>query len=88
MMLSIFVFIWMRGTLPRLRQDQLMNFAWKFILPLTLLDLFVTALWRFMGEGWLRWVVSTAILVAAYVLLGRAEMRKKHYGPRSYRYAE
>ena len=38
-MISIFVFIWMRGTLPRLRQDQLMNFAWKFCLPFTLLDL-------------------------------------------------
>ncbi len=34
LMLSIFVFIWMRGTLPRLRQDQLMNFAWKFVLPM------------------------------------------------------
>ena len=33
-MMSIVVFIWMRGTLPRLRQDQLMNFAWKFVLPL------------------------------------------------------
>ena len=31
---SICVFIWVRGTLPRLRQDQLMNFAWKFVLPL------------------------------------------------------
>jgi NADH-quinone oxidoreductase subunit H len=87
-LLSIFVFIWMRGTLPRLRQDQLMNFAWKFVLPFTLLVLFVTALWRFMGEGWPRWVVSTAILAAAYILMGRAEMRKKHFGPRSYRYAE
>src|ERR1017187_5544664 len=48
MMLSIGVFIWIRGTLPRLRQDQLMNFAWKFVLPFTLLDLFVAALWRFM----------------------------------------
>ena len=71
-LLSIFVFIWMRGTLPRLRQDQLMNFAWKFVLPFTLLDLLVTALWRFMGEGWARWVVCTAILVAAYVM-GRVE---------------
>jgi NADH-quinone oxidoreductase subunit H len=87
-MVFIFVFIWMRGTLPRLRQDQLMNFAWKFVLPLTLLDLIVTALWRFMGEGWLRWVVSTIILVAAFFLLGRLEMRRKHIGPRSYRYAE
>ncbi len=55
-MLSMCVFIWIRGTLPRLRQDQLMNFAWKFVLPLTLLNLFVAGLWRFMGEGFLRWV--------------------------------
>jgi len=87
-MISIFVFIWMRGTLPRLRQDQLMNFAWKFVLPFTLLDLLVTALWRFMGEGWLRWVVSTVILAGAYVLMGRLAMYKEHFAPRKYRYAE
>ena len=87
-MLSIFVFIWMRGTLPRLRQDQLMNFAWKFVLPFTLLNLGVTALWRFMGEGWARWVVCSVILAGVYVLMGRAGMFKKRFGPRSYRYAE
>ena len=87
-MTAIFTFIWMRGTLPRLRQDQLMNFAWKFVLPFTLLNLLVTALWRFMGEGWLRWVVCTAILAGAYVLMGRVGLRSKHIGPRSYRYAE
>jgi NADH-quinone oxidoreductase subunit H len=87
-MCAIFILIWMRGTLPRLRQDQLMNFAWKFVLPYTLLDLMVTALWRFMGEGMLRWVVCTAILAGAYVLMGRVGMRSKHFGPRSYRYAE
>ena len=37
----------------------------------------VTALWRFMGEGWLRWVVCTAILAGAYVLMGRVGMRKQ-----------
>ncbi|HEX7728214.1 MAG TPA: NADH-quinone oxidoreductase subunit NuoH [Terracidiphilus sp.] len=88
MMMSIFVFIWMRGTLPRLRQDQLMNFAWKFVLPFTLLNLLVTGMWRFMGEGWLRWVVCSGILLAAYVLMARVGMRRKHFGPRSYRYAE
>jgi NADH-quinone oxidoreductase subunit H len=87
-MVFICVFIWVRGTLPRLRQDQLMNFAWKFVLPMTLLNLFVAALWRFIGEGWLRWVVCSAILIVAYVWAARAEMRRKHYGPRSYRYAE
>jgi len=84
----LIVYIWIRGTMPRVRQDQLMNFAWKFLLPFTLLDLLVTALWRFMGEGWLRWVVTTAILVAAWVLLGSVESRRRHFGPRRYRYAE
>jgi NADH-quinone oxidoreductase subunit H len=87
-MLSIVVLIWIRGTLPRLRQDQLMNFAWKFVLPMTLLNLVDVVIWRFLGEGWVRWVVCSAILALAYVLMGRAGMRSKHYGPRSYRYAE
>jgi len=88
LMLSIFVFIWMRGTLPRLRQDQLMNFAWKFVLPICLLNLLVAALWRFLGAGWPRWVVCSAILMAAYVGLGLLEMHRGKIGPRSYRYAE
>jgi NADH-quinone oxidoreductase subunit H len=87
-MLAIVVLIWVRGTLPRLRQDQLMNFAWKFVLPMTLLNLIVAAFWRFMGEGWLRWILCSGILVAAYVVAAQAEMRRRHFGPRSYRYAE
>ena len=39
----VFTFVWMRGTLPRVRIDQLMNFAWKWLLPASLLNLFVTA---------------------------------------------
>ena len=87
-MCFIFVFIWMRGTLPRLRQDQLMNFAWKFVLPFTLADLVVTGIWRFMGEGILRWIVCSAILFAAYLILARTGMVRKPFSPRSYRYAE
>ncbi len=87
-MAGILVLIWVRGTLPRLRQDQLMNFAWKFVIPMTLLNLVVAAMWHFMGEGLARWVVCSAILLLAYIVLGRSSMRRQNFGPRSYRYAE
>jgi NADH-quinone oxidoreductase subunit H len=88
LMVAMCLFIWIRGTMPRLRQDQLMNFAWKFVIPMTLVNLFVAALWRFIGPGWARWVVCWAILIGVYALMGQTIMRKRHLGPRSYRYAE
>jgi NADH-quinone oxidoreductase subunit H len=87
-MLWICFFIWVRGTMPRLRQDQLMNFAWKFVLPMTLLNLLVAAEWRFVADLWLRWTAGMVIVVGAYVLMGRVGMRREHLGPRKYRYAE
>jgi NADH-quinone oxidoreductase subunit H len=38
----LFVFIWIRGTLPRFRYDQLMGFTWKFLFPAAMLNLLVT----------------------------------------------
>lgn len=40
----IFVYIWIRGTLPRFRYDQLMAFGWKFLLPLSIANIVVTSL--------------------------------------------
>jgi NADH-quinone oxidoreductase subunit H len=40
----MFIYIWVRGTLPRFRYDQLMAFGWKFLLPLAIANILVTAL--------------------------------------------
>ena len=44
MSIFIFLFIWIRATLPRLRYDQLMSFGWKILLPLATLNALVTAI--------------------------------------------
>jgi len=40
----LFVYVWVRGTLPRLRYDQLMGFGWKLLLPLSILNVVITSL--------------------------------------------
>ena len=84
----IALFIWVRGTLPRLRMDQLMNFAWKFMLPMSLINIFATGVWRFMPPGAVRWVVCFAFVFGSYMALGRALFENKHLAKRRYRYAE
>ncbi len=42
---GLFFFIWLRGTVPRFRYDQLMNFGWKVLLPLATLNILATAAW-------------------------------------------
>ena len=39
----LFIYVWMRGTLPRLRYDQLMNFGWKLLLPVSIANVIITA---------------------------------------------
>jgi NADH-quinone oxidoreductase subunit H len=47
----LFVFIWVRGTLPRFRYDQLMKFAWTFVFPVAMLNLLLTALFVALFPG-------------------------------------
>jgi len=89
----IALFIWVRGTVPRLRMDQLMKFAWKFLVPLTLVNLVVVAFWHF-SSTWLfpgaivaRWLLGAGIIGGAYVTLGRA-LHTNQFPPRVYAYAD
>ncbi len=84
----IFGFIWIRGTLPRLRMDQLMNLAWEFILPMALLNMLVAGVWHFMPNGILRWLVCIAIIAIPSTLLARRLKRKKKFEIRTYTFAE
>jgi NADH-quinone oxidoreductase subunit H len=84
----IAMFIWIRGTLPRLRIDQLMNFAWKFMLPMALINIAAAGAWHFMPPGFERWAVCSLMILGPYFLLGRGLFTRQNLSRRVYRYAE
>ena len=88
LLLLIVIFIWIRGTLPRLRMDQLMNFAWQFMLPMTLINVFAAGVWHFMPAGAVRWLVCAVVLVVPAILLSRGLKQGKKFAARTYRFAE
>jgi NADH-quinone oxidoreductase subunit H len=88
----IAMMIWLRGTLPRLRVDQLMGFAWKFMLPLSILNILVAGFaWHAerLGNTYITvttWVISLAILYGA--ASGLNQLNRGKVRPREYKYAE
>ena len=78
--------IWIRGTWPRVRVDQLLAFAWKVLLPMSILNIGVVGLVHYMTSPIGAWVVSAVILVVVFLLLTKlnaSDVIEK----RSYRYA-
>src|SRR6476619_4136432 len=67
----LFVFIWIRGTLPRMRVDHVMNFAWKFMMPMAFTCLIAAAAWHYQAHGLAGWFLSAGILLVVYVALSR-----------------
>jgi NADH-quinone oxidoreductase subunit H len=86
----LFCFIWIRATLPRLRIDQLTRLAWKFLVPLALVNLGAAAFWS-LSLHWagplqpLRWALALALFIGPAILLGRS--LGSGLGRRTYRYA-
>lgn len=77
--LMIFLVFWIRATLPRMRVDRLMNFAWKVLIPLCLVNILVAAAWLELGVrrdrplfGWLVTLPVLIVAIAGFVRLSRS----------------
>ncbi|MFC1875393.1 NADH-quinone oxidoreductase subunit NuoH [Chloroflexota bacterium] len=64
-----FVIVWIRGTVPRLRIDQVMAFAWKFLLPLALINLLITSLQVVFWPEASAWLIVLANLFIMITLI-------------------
>jgi NADH-quinone oxidoreductase subunit H len=52
MFVFLFLYFWLRASLPRFRYDQLMNFGWKFLVPVSLANIFVMGIFYAVRNGW------------------------------------
>jgi NADH-quinone oxidoreductase subunit H len=84
----LFVYIWLRGTLPRTRVDQIMNFAWKFMLPMAFTCMVAAAAWHYAGRGLRGWLWSLVVIGVAYTALSILLDTRKKFARRTYRFAE
>jgi NADH-quinone oxidoreductase subunit H len=84
----LFVYVWVRGTLPRIRVDQMMNFAWKFMLPMAFTCIIAAAAWHYCGRGARGWLWSFLVIAIVYTALSMLLDTKRKFAPRVYRFAE
>jgi NADH-quinone oxidoreductase subunit H len=84
----LLVYVWVRGTLPRTRIDQIMNFAWKFMLPMAFTCVIAAAVWHYAGRGLRGWLWSLFVIAVVYTALSIALDTRRKFAPRVYRFAE
>ena len=80
----IFIFIWLRGTLPRMRYDQFMRFGWKVLIPVSIVWIMVVSVARLFRNDYSLSttqilvggaIVVAVLLVVSYALTSRADKR-------------
>jgi NADH-quinone oxidoreductase subunit H len=84
----LFTFIWIRGTLPRVRIDQTMKLAWTFMVPMAFSCVIAAAVWFYNAGGMLGWVESLLIVSLVYAGLSQMLGARKKLSVRTYRFAE
>jgi len=84
----IFMYLWIRGTYPRVRIDQLMRFAWLCMIPMALLTMPAAAIWHFTGRGLLSWVVVLPLMLVPWVIVAVIFNRRLAASTRTYHFAE
>ena len=84
----LFVYIWLRATLPRTRVDQMMNVAWKFMLPMAFTCVIAAAVWHYAGRGMRGWLWSLLVIVFVYSALSILLDTRRKFARRVYRFAE
>jgi NADH-quinone oxidoreductase subunit H len=84
----LLVYVWVRGTLPRTRIDQIMNLAWKFMLPMAFTCVIAAAVWHYAGRGLRGWLWSLIVIASVYTVLSIVLDTRRKFAPRVYRFAE
>jgi NADH-quinone oxidoreductase subunit H len=75
-MLFLLMYVWFRATFPRFRFDQLMDLGWKFMIPLALANIFVTAIFILAGQERLMYWIGLGVIGTAAFYLFRPKKKR------------